>query len=161
MRLGMEGDTDYDAFSAANGAVRNFRMQLSGPIGDMRDAVDGHFGGGLYFGDMYTANQLGEQVEFTFVPTGPLIDGTTGETFTRLLAGPDSQLMKGIPVGPYRISAEAIAPDGSRQTLMLKLSQGGQAAPAVDINWTGEGECNMGSGFEWVYVWSDHWNGAW
>lgn len=44
MRLGMESDSDYNSFSAAGGAVRNFGMQLTGAIGDMQSAVDGHFG---------------------------------------------------------------------------------------------------------------------
>jgi len=44
MRLGMESDSDYNAFSAAGGVVRNCRMQLTGAIGDMQSAVDGHFG---------------------------------------------------------------------------------------------------------------------
>lgn len=34
----------------------------------------------------------------------------------------------------------------------------GQLAPTVDINWTGDGECDLNSGFDRVDVYSNHWD---
>ncbi len=156
MRLGMDSDADYDSFTATNGAVRNFRMQLTGPIGDMRDAIDGHFGGAIYFFDAIDLADRGEQIEFTFTPTGPLIDGTMPEPFTRTLTTSDGNLVRGIPIGPYRLSAEVIEPGGTRRPMALALDSYGELAAAVDIDWTGENTCSLASGFNWVDVYSEY-----
>lgn len=73
----------------------------------------------------------GEQVELTFVPTGPLIDGSTGEPFTRLVTGRDGDLVKGIPVGPYRLTAEVIQAGGGRLPLELGRTWTGELAPVT------------------------------
>src|SRR5690606_41035326 len=46
VRLGMDSPVDYTAFVPAQGAVKNFRWQLTGPIEDLRD-LNEYFGGML------------------------------------------------------------------------------------------------------------------
>lgn len=153
MRLALEQPSDYDTFTATNGVVRNFHVQLDGQIPDMLTAFDGHFGGAINFvlwGDYYPEGPRG-QVEFSFTPTGPLIDGSAGEPFTRTITAQDT-LITGIPVGPYRLSATFIDTDGSRQALPLALGWNGPGQESLDINWTGDADCDLSSGFDWLDI---------
>jgi hypothetical protein len=82
-------------------------------------------------------------VRFTFTPVGPLADGSRGRvlTFDRtgvMLATERGRLgetawLHDIPLGRYRVSAEAALPGGRRQTLALRDNAGGQAASAIEI----------------------------
>lgn len=152
MRLGMDSPADYDTFLPTSGAVRNFRMQLTGPIEDLRD-LNEHFGGMIRV--MSSRAFEGNQLEFTFTPTGPLVDGTRSEPFVRTLNPARDSDIKGIPVGPYRVSAAVVSPDGSRRPLPLALDSFDEMQAAVDVDWTSDGSCSNTSGFDWVYIYPE------
>ena len=152
MRLGMDSPVDYDTFVPTAGAVRNFRMQLTGPIEDLRD-LNEHFGGMIRV--MYSRAFEGNQLEFTFTPTGPLIDGTRIEPFVRTLNPSRDSDIHGIPVGPYRLSAAVVSPNGARRPLPLALDSFADTQAAVNIDWTSDGTCSNTSGFDWVYVYPE------
>lgn len=152
MRLGMDSPADYDTFVPTAGAVRNFRMQLTGPIEDLRD-LNEHFGGMIRV--MSSRAFEGNQLEFTFTPSGSLIDGSRIEPFIRTLDPSRDSDIKGIPVGPYRLSAAVVSPTGARRPLPLALDSFGEPSPSIDVDWTGDGSCSNSSGFDWVYVYPE------
>jgi hypothetical protein len=69
----------------------------------------------------------GTKVIFTLTPTGPLVDGSAGEvlTFTREYDPKGHGIKNGtlpdIPLGPYTLKVEEIAPDGTKVTLPVGL----------------------------------------
>lgn len=152
MRLGMDSPADYDTFLPTSGAVKNFRMQLTGPIEDLRD-LNEHFGGMIRV--MYSRAFDGNQLEFSFTPLGPLVDGSRGEPFIRVLDPERDSDIKGIPVGPYRVSATVVAPNGARRALPLALDGYDPPQASVDVDWSSDGSCSNTAGFDWVYVYPE------
>jgi hypothetical protein len=113
LRLGTPNPSDYNAFTPEHGVVRNFQWQLTGVIEDLRD-YDGYFGGEVRFfldGDM-----RGGEVELTFTPTGPLIDGSEGQTLTRTINVNEEYAVYDIPVGTYSVTS-VLLENGSRTPL--------------------------------------------
>lgn len=151
LRLGMESAPDYDSFSAAMGAERNFVMQLSGPIGDMRDSQE-QFGGVLGVLNEWQYKQPGNSLEFSFTPTGPLIDGSVIEPFTRTIDPAGDTVMRGIPLGPYRVEATLVEADGSRRALTVSPDGFEEFQAALDLNWTSDGTCTMTTGVDWEHI---------
>ncbi len=151
MRLGMESPTDYDSFVPTQGVVRNFVMQLTGPIEDLR-SLDEHFGGLLRAVYAPAYSSTGGRLEFTFTPRGPLIDGTTIAPFTRTLDPRRGTDVTGVPPGPYEVSVQLVGADGSRTPVRLSLDIFSDPGRSVLIDWTGDGSCGNGSGFDWSYV---------
>lgn len=83
------------------GGVRNFTWQLTG---EMPTPLAGTFGGLVSFDNFpgeFVENE--REITWTFEPVGNLIDGSTGETITRLSA--DGDTVQDLPIGRYRISA--------------------------------------------------------
>lgn len=151
LRLGMESPTDYDSFVPTHGVVRNFVLQLSGPIEDLR-SLDEHFGGMLRAMYAPAYSSTGGRLEFTFTPVGPLIDGTTIAPFTRTIDPRHGTDVHGVPVGPYQVSVQLVGSDGSRRPIRVSLSGWDDHGPSALIDWTGDGSCGNGSGFDWVYI---------
>jgi hypothetical protein len=116
LRLGMPRASEYGSFTAEAGVVRNFQWQLSGVIEDLRD-YDGYFGGEIRLfldGDMKDGN-----VELTFTPTAPLVDGSTGQTITRTFNLQEADLMVyDIPLGQYEVSG-VLLENGARTPLHI------------------------------------------
>lgn len=151
LRLGMGSPADYDSFVPSQGAVRDFRWQLTGPIEDLRN-LNEYFGGMLRV--MNTGYYTGGRIELTFTPTGPRIDGSTVAPFTRTLNDPGRDYdVHDLPVGPYRVTAALVGADGSRRPLRMSRDSLAPASEALDIDWTGDGTCTNTNGFEWVYAW--------
>lgn len=128
LRMGMPNPTDYDFFSSEQGAVRNFKWQLSGRIPDREaDGSTGYYGGALEFlngtGSIYDARMTaGDTVNLTLVPTGPLIDGSTGQTQQRsftIRSGNDTYFASDIPGGVYQVTAERVTPGGQHEQLLV------------------------------------------
>jgi len=151
LRLGMESPVDFDTFVPTQGAVRNFRMQLTGPIEDQRE-VQGQFGGVLNVFNAWPYEDAGYRIEFTFTPTGPLVDGSLVEPFTRVIDPDRATEIHGVPVGPYRIGATLVGSDSSRRALGVAPDSLAQPTASIDIDWTGDGTCSLGSGVDWAYV---------
>lgn len=149
LRLGMESPVDFDTFVPSNGTVRNFQFQHTGPIGDLRD-TDEQFGAVLSVMDAWQYEDAGNTIELTFTPTGPLFDGSSIEPFVRLIDPDRDTIVRGLPIGPYRVSATLIEADGTRLAIGVtrdSFTEEPTASTAVD--WTGDGDCDLGSGVEW------------
>lgn len=128
LRMGMARETDYDFFDPENGAVRDFKWQISGRIPDREDdGGTGYFGGTLRFsngtGSIYDERmQEGDQVHVTLNPTGPLIDGSTGRQIKRTFTityGNESYNLTDIPAGEYEVSAVRVVPGAGQERLMV------------------------------------------
>jgi len=151
LRLGMPNPSDYDAFTPETGAVRNFQWQLSGVIEDLRD-YDGYFGGEVRLfleGDM-----RGGEVELTFTPTAPLIDGSTGQTLTRVVSVNEEVMVYDIPIGMYRVTL-VLLENGTRTPLKtgVESAWGGyeEQTEAADLAFTPNG-CGNGNGTERAFL---------
>jgi uncharacterized protein (DUF2141 family) len=152
LRLGMTSDSDYDAFTPDAGVIRDFQLQLTGPIIDQ----PGYFFGGTFrvykFG-MYAG--LGKAIEFSFTATGPRIDGSAGETFSRTaaLGSPDHLELKDIPVGPYLVEATLIGFDDSRTALKMGPDIFEAHFEQVRMDWSPAGNCYKINDIAVNYVW--------
>jgi hypothetical protein len=107
-----------DSFTAEEKPVRNFEWKIQGHIPDA--SLNLYYGGSaeLYRdpnSDLYDS----ENVEFTFQPTGPMIDGSTGKTL-KLCGGKNGtnnyNRIDDIPIGRYKVSA-VYKPTGNRLRL--------------------------------------------
>lgn len=111
-------------FGHSTGAVRHFTWRLQGERGH-----DLHYGATVIALPHAIENwAFMDRVELDFVPTGPRIDGSTGEAFTlRLVEG---LTHKDIPVGNYRISARDIGQDPV--PLLVRLYQQPEFSESVE-----------------------------
>ncbi len=115
-------------FLGQDGAARNFTLKLTG-----RSSGGGYHGALLYAN--FGLSEAGEMPEFSDVeyhlePDGPLIDGTTGDSFTLKWA----QLPFEVPQGSYTVTARSLSGKGP---LWLK-ARGGAYGPSatVDMEYT-------------------------
>jgi hypothetical protein len=143
-RLGMDRPSDYNSFPVSEGAVRNFRWQLTGEIG----ATDTFYGAQVQIWDFDSdVRAKSRAVEFTLTPTGPLVDGSTGAVIVREAAldypASDDGIYD-IPLGTYRMTAELISKDGGRTPLALKGLDAETYAPEIDLVWQPEARCGFG-----------------
>lgn len=148
LRLGMESPVHYDTFVASSGVVKNFSVQHTGGIGDLRD-TDEQFGAVLSVMNTFYYEDAGNRIELTFTPTGPLIDGAPAETFVRVIDPNTEYLLRGLPVAEYTVTAVLIEPDGARSPLGVSHSDFVEPTPSLAVHWQGDGSCSLGSGVEW------------
>ncbi|PSR56033.1 hypothetical protein AHMF7605_22300 [Adhaeribacter arboris] len=120
LRLGMNDDKDYDAFTAGDkGAVKNFVWKLSGRIADRGADIKsgaGYFGGSLRFVNdnaVVPAMVAGTQVTVTLTPTpnAKYLDGTPTSTTNPIIKSftinsdtDQNYYISDIPVTEYHIS---------------------------------------------------------
>lgn len=148
LRLGMESPVHYDTFVASSGVVKNFSVQHTGGIGDLRD-TDEQFGAVLSVMNTFYYEDAGNRIELTFTPTGTLIDGAPTETFVRVIDPNTEYLLRGLPVAEYTVTAVLIEPDGARSPLGVSHSDFVEPTPSLAVHWQGHGSCSLGSGVEW------------
>ena len=128
-----------DRVMSDKGIVRNFVLRLSGP----KRCINGpnpnnpNSYHGAYMTAMSSSFPADAVITFTLQPVGPLADGSRGQVLTMRRTG--AALQKGggpidetsflydIPLGRYRVSAEARYADGSRRAVSLTLLDGGGA----------------------------------
>lgn len=151
LRLGMESPVHYDTFVTSSGVVKNFNVQHTGGIGDLRD-TDEQFGAVLSVMNTFYYEDAGNRIELTFTPTGPLIDGAPAETFVRVIDPDTEYLLRGLPVAPYTVTATLIGPDGSHRPLGVSHSDFVETTASLTMEWQGDGSCSLGSGVEWEYL---------
>ncbi len=121
LRIDSANEAGYEPFSGRAGAVRNFKLKLSGPIADPRG--DWSFGGevGLLhpgWDEDGVVNFRTSRVEVTLVPVGPLVDGSPGKTLVRTTQAEES-LLYDVPLGHYTATAVEIGEDGTRVPLLM------------------------------------------
>lgn len=127
------------------GIVRHFVLRISG-LARCRANLDPNQPESYYGGEIIVSRggvPDAAVVRFTLTPIGPLADGTQGKVLTFERTG--AMLARGggvlgqtawlhdIPLGRYRVSAEARLPDGSRKQLALR-NEASSPAAAVDIS---------------------------
>lgn len=151
LRLGMESQVHYDTFVTSSGMVKNFSVQHTGGIGDLRD-TDEQFGAVLSVMNTYTYEGFGNRIELAFTPTGPLIDGAPSEPFVRVIDPDTEYLLRGLPVAPYTVTATLIEEDGTRSPIGVSRSDFDEPTSSLAVNWQGDGSCSLGSGVEWQYL---------
>lgn len=130
LRLGMANELDYEFVNVEKGAARNFIQQISGIIPDQEQddkSGMGWFGMSVSInngtGSIYGTGRLnaGDYVALTFVPTGPLLDGSTTGKIDRpleILPGNESQLVNDIPIGEYEVRAY-VSRNGAWKQLLI------------------------------------------
>jgi hypothetical protein len=117
LRLGMPEASDYAAFTVEDGVVRNFQWQLSGVMEDLKE-YNGYFGAEIRLfidGDMKDG-----EVELTFTPTAPLVDGSQGKIITRRLNVNNDLMVYDIPLGQYEVSG-VLLENGKRTKLHVGI----------------------------------------
>ncbi|RYZ88622.1 MAG: carboxypeptidase regulatory-like domain-containing protein, partial [Proteobacteria bacterium] len=109
---------NIDEFSI-DGAVRNFSYKLTG---ERPDGL-GYYGGTINIDkDIMSEIYDSENIEFTLVPVGTLIDGSTGATLKLKHGAPSTETygkLVDVPIGRYNVTAEYIS-GGIRKALQLK-----------------------------------------
>lgn len=89
-----------EAGFGGEGAVRNFKWQLSGA---KAYPLSGYYGG-LVTIDHYPGVYIdAQQIIFTFTPQGNLIDGSVGQPL--VLSATDGYQLKDLPIGRYNVVA--------------------------------------------------------
>ena len=96
-------EEDTRAFSAYDGAVRNFMFRLTGKRTVDDDETSTPLGATL---EVYhdVNNVVFENIELTLEPEGPLVDGSTGKKIVMMMPE-QGYYLKDIPLGKYKISA--------------------------------------------------------
>ncbi|MCL6569731.1 MAG: carboxypeptidase-like regulatory domain-containing protein, partial [Meiothermus silvanus] len=149
--LRLAAEEGNEAFGPENGVTRNFVWKLSGPIGR---SGDGYYGGEAR--PFFAGIKVGDVIEYTFAPNGPLADGSTGQTIVRKHDW-DNYLWQDIPVGAYKVSAVRIEPDGSRTPLKVSTkSSGMEMGDSALLEFkSGDSICGGlgGNGLERAFVW--------
>jgi hypothetical protein len=115
-----------DPLTGSTGAVRNLTWKLSGPIPGYDDSK---CGAKVAYYDNSSIYISGEEIEFTLVPEGKLVDGSTGQTIKALATAYFSMEgtavgsgLNDVPMGRYRISARYIPKNGDApQKLGIRL----------------------------------------
>lgn len=116
VRLGMPSDADYDAFVPSGTVVRDFRWQLTGRI---PDATSNFFGAAIDVDTWdVTGIRIGDDIEVQFTPQGPLVDGSAGSAFTRVVRFGSNLAINDIPHGAYTVAATLVQ-DGVRTPLKV------------------------------------------
>ena len=133
VRLAGETGAEYDAYNPRDGVVLNWRWKMTGAS----NYGDDVWGGTLKFepvaqttdDPIYVAHD--EELEVTFVPDGPLIDGSAGQTIVK--TGTRQQAFADVPVGKYTVSAKLVGDNGAKTPLRLntEYSEDGLAGEAT------------------------------
>jgi hypothetical protein len=127
-----------------DGAVRNFSWKLTGQVPGAHSDI--RVGGYITYMDD-NANYIPEnEIEFTLVPEGKLVDGTNGVTITkRAEQFPETYNymfsnsgIRDVPVGRYRISARHLPPNGIPKKLLLSVRYSGVFAETISADFEQE-----------------------
>ncbi len=133
-RIAMPKPTDYNSFPVSQGAVRNFRWQLTGKLG----YTNTFLGAGLSIWMSDIPRETSRAVEFTLTPTGPLFDGSRGAVIVKeaALSYPSSDDgLEDLPLGTYKLTAALISKDGRRSPLRIATVREQSYKRELDLVW--------------------------
>jgi hypothetical protein len=137
----------YDSFLPTDGAVRDFKLRIAGPIDD-RDDI--YYGGQVRV--FYQGIGRDASVEVKFEPLGPLADGSTGKTLVRT---PKDMMIEDVPVGGYRVTAQITEANGrTRPARLSRKNHDAGVAPEVTMEWESKDSCigSFGNGLDRAYL---------
>ena len=113
---------DQSPFGSAEGAVRDLRLVLTGPIPELA--------GSFYGATVAVHTDLDEtqitdtdNLEVTLTPDGPLVDGSAGQVLTRRVTG--GWQVQDVPIGRYNVTAKHHHPDGRIVDLVVRIRNSG------------------------------------
>ena len=121
-------DSD-DAFAGNVGADRNFVWKLQG-----EKPEGGHYGGyvvgyGALDNPFYVEM---DKVQLTLEPVGNLVDGSPGQTISKLLTRtPDGDAIQDVPVARYKLTARYTDPEHAGNLLIRVRDKGNYASGVV------------------------------
>lgn len=114
------------AVVASEGGVRDFVWQLTGPVPE----GDYFYGEDVWVYEYDFAGELWiDDVELTFTPLEPLIDGSVIEPFTRRPVG---SMIADVPLGYYRVTARYLPEGESPTDLVITVRFDDAPATSVD-----------------------------
>jgi hypothetical protein len=131
-----------DSFAGVDGAVRNFEWRLRGA---QPAPMAGVYGGLVNLhGDPNMEQSINDlqNIEFTFVPDGPLIDGSAGETIKAHSGAPRTALyskIDDIPLGRYTVSAQYAPPGAPPEPLWVRVQGDDDYAETATVEFQPEG----------------------
>lgn len=124
-------------FPGVDGAVRDFDWRLNGETPE----------GGLYGNRVYThidpvgwmadADVDMEDIELTFTPVGPLVDGSTGRVHTIRLGGPAEDNY--LPLGKYSITARWAPAGRAPRAAVVRLTNTNAYVSTLVATWPTDG----------------------
>lgn len=170
VRLGMEKETDYDAFNVpASGTTKNFVWKLNGRIPDRvasKENGTGYFGGTVKFINYNSiTDQLpaGTEVSISFTPVAKAkyLDGTSAvdniveKKFTIANGVGQAYYINDIPATKYKITASCII-NGVYKDVYIGNGNPDVFLPRVDYYFKSEGgsgsyESGLGSPNEYAF----------
>jgi hypothetical protein len=136
-RLAMATPAEYEAFVPGDGAVRNFRWQLTGRI---PDAGSNHFGASIALvatDELWESLEDGDDIELRLVPDGPLVDGSEASVITRTIPFARSgwaSRVDDLPHGTYTAAVTRLR-GGVRTPLAVGRLGSGQRASTAAVRW--------------------------
>jgi Carboxypeptidase regulatory-like domain len=139
-QLAMPSPSDYNSFPVSQGAVKNFRWQLTGKLSN----TDEYFGASIMMWMLGLRVESSRAVEFTLTPTGPLFDGRAGSVIVREIPVTGDGYLNDLPLGTYKLKVVLIGKNGSRTPLNIKTRGGDAYLPEIDLVWSAERFCGVG-----------------
>lgn len=96
---------EKDEAFTSDGGVRNFTWKITGS----KPGSTGYYGAMIQLQSAFGSSIMAEDVEFILTPSGPLIDGSTGQTLTLKSGAPRTSnyyKLADIPLGRYSMKAK-------------------------------------------------------
>ncbi|GAB3717052.1 hypothetical protein GCM10027592_58840 [Spirosoma flavus] len=124
-----------DSFTEDEKPIRNFQWKLTGHTPDL--SLDLYYGGTVETFRDLNADDLrdNENIEFTFKPVGPLIDGSTGKTLTLRSKKRYDSFIKDVAIGRYVVTA-VYKPTG-KALKVRDVYESGEYATSITVDFTG------------------------
>jgi hypothetical protein len=160
LRLAPTQHSDLDAFNASQGVVRNWRWKLTGDSGEAPDVLGSEsWGGSLKFDNHVNMSpdspgwvERTQRIEVTLAPTGPLIDGSTGQTLVKQTRVQDG--LGDLPVGQYMVTVSALEADGSKTPLKVSMDYNDeQPGTSAELMFDGFEQCGHSGTFVKTALW--------
>lgn len=125
-----------NSFSSVDASVRNFTWKLSGQIpGQIANTyASSYFGASLSVVYNSNVNYDTKLVRVDLVPSGPLVDGSTGSAFHAMVGDWASNAVGNIPLGRYEVSASYQPPNGSPVPIGISLTSMGTPLSSVTVD---------------------------
>jgi hypothetical protein len=127
IRIAPETEADKTEISGLEGAIRNFRWKVQGPVdpsGLDQDSDSAFYGGTLRLMLDFEDGGYDAALNLELTPDGPLIDGSTGKALSFHVDLKRSPFVYDIPIGAYTVRGTRTTSDGRRTTVRLGPNRG-------------------------------------